>query len=149
VLVEGVGIRCAGKEAFRHETDLPENDFPRLRVVVILAGRVSSAGDRRRWVPGGGRPRRGEERLDARWSEAQDPKVRETWLTLDLGARHQPFHAVELDVTDERFFREARGRDRALRVRVRNLDDHPLHLRGVAVRVPVEASCSRRSGRAL
>jgi len=171
-----------GKEAARYETvDLPENDFPLLRVVAHPApdekGRpaIDDA-----WVPGDGRPPRGEERLVARWSEAQDPKARETWLTLDLGARHQPFHAVELDVADERFFREARvearrnprtpggapwweeigrgalyrleheerrreclriearGRERVLRVRVRNLDDRPLQVRGVAVRVPVE-----------
>jgi len=171
-----------GEEPARYETvDLPENDFPLLRVVAHPApdekGRpaIDDA-----WVPGDGGPPRGEERLSARWGEAQDSKARETWLTLDLGARHQPFHAVELDVTDERFFREvlvearhdprtpggalwweeigrgalyrleheerrreclrieARGRERALRVRVRNLDDRPLQLRGVAVRVPVE-----------
>ena len=171
-----------GPEAARYETvDLPENDFPLLRVVAHPApdekGRpaIDDA-----WVPGEGRPPRGEERLVARWSEAQDPKARETWLTLDLGARHQPFHAVELEVADERFFREtrvearrdprtpggvawweeigrgalyrlaheerrreclrieARGRERALRVSVRNLDDRPLRVRGVAVQVPVE-----------
>ena len=171
-----------GKEPARYETvDLPENDFPRLRVVAHPApdekGRPAIEDA---WVPGDGRPPRGEERLEPRWSEAQDATARETWLTLDLGARHQPFHAVELDVTDERFFREARvearhdprtpgdavwweeigrgalyrlehdgrrreclrietrGRGRALRVRVRNQDDRPLQLRGVAVRVPVE-----------
>jgi hypothetical protein len=171
-----------GSEPFRYEkVDLPENDFPLLRVVAHPApdekGRpaIDDA-----WVPGDGAPPRGEERLVARWSEAQDPKTRETWLTLDLGARYQPFHAVELDVTDVRFFREAlvearhdprtpegapwweeigrgvlyrleheerrreclrieaRGRTRALRVRVRNLDDRPLQLRGVALLVPVE-----------
>lgn len=171
-----------GPEAARYETvDLPENDFPLLRVVAHPApderGRpaIDDA-----WVPGDGRPPRGEERLVARWREAEDPKTRETWLTLDVGARHQPFHAVELDVADERFFREARvearhepwtpggalwweeigrgalyrleheerrreclriearGRERVLRVRVRNLDDRPLQLRGVALRVPVE-----------
>ena len=48
------------------------------------------------------------ETLAPRWSEAQDANARETWLTLDLGARHQPFLAVEIDVADERFFREVR-----------------------------------------
>jgi hypothetical protein len=171
-----------GREVARYETvDLPENDFPLLRVVAHPApderGRPAIEDA---WVPGDGRPPRAEERLASRWSEAQDAKDRETWLTLDLGARHQPFHAVELDVADERFFREARvearrdprnaagavwweeigrgalyrlehggrrreclriearGRERALRVRVRNLDDRPLDLRGVAVQVPVE-----------
>ena len=171
-----------GPEPARYETvDLPENDFPLLRVVAHPApdekGRPAIEDA---WVPGDGRPPGSEERLVARWSEAQDPKARETWLTLDLGARHQPFDAVELDVTDELFFRdarvearceprtpggalgweeigrgalyrlehenrrgeclriEARGRERALRVRVRNLDDRPLQFRGVALRVPVE-----------
>jgi hypothetical protein len=128
-------------------------------------------------LPGLGCP---EEMLVPRWSEAQDEKARETWLTLDLGARHQPFLAVEIDVVDERFFRqvrvearrdaaahgqapkweeiargeihrleregqrheclaiEARGRGRALRVRVQNRDDRPLQVRAVRVRVPVE-----------
>jgi hypothetical protein len=171
-----------GPEPFRYEkVDLPENDFPLLRVVAHAAPdekdrpAIDDA-----WVSGDGTPPRGEERLVARWREAQDPKTRETWLTLDLGARHQPFHAVELDVTDERFFRqarvearhdprspegavwweeigrgalyrleheerrreclriEARGRARSLRVRVGNLDDRPLHVREVALRVPVE-----------
>ena len=171
-----------GKEPARYETvDLPENDFPLLRVAVHPApdekGRPAIDGA---WVPGDDRPPGREERLVARWSEAQDPKARETWLTLQLGARHQPFDAVELDVADERFFREARvearheprapggalaweeigrgalyrlehenrrreclriearGRERVLRVRVRNLDDRPLQVRGVALRVPVE-----------
>jgi hypothetical protein len=171
-----------GREPFRCETvDLPENDFPWLRVVAYPApdekGRPAIEDA---WVPGDGRPPRREEGKVVRWSEAQDSEARETWLTLDLGARHQPFHAVELDVSDERFFREARvearrepptaggaawweeigrgalyrlehdgrrreclrieaqGRERALRVRVRNRDDRPLQLRGVAVRVPVE-----------
>ena len=171
-----------GEEEARYETvDLPENDFQRLRVVVHPAPDESGRpGIEDAWVPGDGRPPRGEERLVARWSEAQDPKARETWLTLDLGSRHQPFHAVELDVADERFFREARvearldprapggapgweeigrgalyrldhesrrgeclriearGRERALRVRVRNLDDRPLQFRAVALRVPEE-----------
>lgn len=171
-----------GEEEARYETvDLPENDFQRLRVVVHPAPDESGRpGIEDAWVPGDGRPPRGEERLVARWSEAQDPKARETWLTLDLGSRHQPFHAVELDVADESFFREARvearldprapggapgweeigrgalyrldhesrrgeclriearGRERALRVRVRNLDDRPLQFRAVALRVPEE-----------
>jgi hypothetical protein len=171
-----------GPEAFRYETvDLPENDFPLLRVVAHPAPdeQVRPAIEDA-WAPGDGTPPRAEERLIVRWSEAQDPKTRETWLTLDLGARHQPFHAIEVDVTDERFFRQARvearhdprtpdgavwweeigrgalyrleheerrreclridarGRARALRVRVSNLDDRPLRLRGVGLRVPVE-----------
>ena len=172
-----------GEEPSRYETvDLPENDFPRLRVVVHPApdergaardrGRV---GARRRPAPAAAR--NGSSRGGR---EAQDAKTRETWLTLDLGARHQPFHAIELDVGGRALLSrgprrgparpadaggavwweeigrgalyrlehdgrrreclrlEARGRERALRVRVRNLDDRPLQVRGVAVRVPVE-----------
>ena len=171
-----------GTEPARYETvDLPENDFPLLRVVAHPApdenGRpaIDDA-----WVPGDGRPPRREERLVARWSEAQDPKARETWLTLDLGARHQPFRrgrarrqrtsassarrasrpgttrgprgcgvvggdrprrALPAGARERRrecLRIEARGRERVLRVRVRNLDDRPLQLRGVALRVPVE-----------
>ena len=171
-----------GAEPARYETvDLPENDFPLLRVVAHPApDEKSRPAIEDAWVPGDGRSPGSEQRLVARWSEAQDPKARETWLTLDLGARHQPFDAVELDMTDELFFREARvearheprtpggapaweeigrgalyrlehenrrgeclrvearGRERALRVRVRNLDDRPLQFRAVALRVPVE-----------
>jgi hypothetical protein len=60
------------------------------------------------WVPGDARPVLRDEPLRARWSEAQDPEAGETWITIDLGARRQPFHALELDVADERFFREVR-----------------------------------------
>jgi len=171
-----------GPGPFRHEAvDLPDNDFPLLRVV------VSPAPDERvrptiedAFVPGDGRPKRPEERLEVRWSEAQDAPSRETWLTLDLGARHQPLESVSLDVADERFLREvlvearreprtaggpvgweeigrgqvhrlehegrsreclrveARGRERSLRLRVRNRDDRPLRVRGVVAGVPVE-----------
>ena len=63
-----------GPEPARYETvDLPENDFPLLRVVAHPApdekGRPAIEDA---WVPGDGRPPRGEERLVARWSEAQD-----------------------------------------------------------------------------
>lgn len=37
-----------------------------------------------------------------------DAEPGETRLRFDLGARHQPFTALELDVADARFFREAR-----------------------------------------
>lgn len=171
-----------GPGPFRHEAvDLPENDFPLLRVVVVPAPdeRVRPAIEDA-FVPGDGRPKRPEERLVVRWSEAQDAPSRETWLTLDLGARHQPLESVTLEVADERFLREvlvearreprtaggpvgwqeigrgqvhrlehegrrreclrveARGRERSLRLRVRNRDDRPLRVRGVAAGVPVE-----------
>jgi hypothetical protein len=91
------------------ELSLPRNDFSLLRV------RVHPGDDERSpvsieeaWVPGGVRAHRREERIVPRWSRADDPASRETWLTLELGARYQPFDAVELEVEDERFFREAR-----------------------------------------
>ncbi len=171
-----------GPGPFRHEAlDLPENDFPLLRVVVSPSpDEKARPAIEDAFVPGDGRPRRPEERLELRWSEAQDAASRETWLTLDLGARHQPLEAVWLDVADERFLREvrvearreprtpgapvgweeigrgqvhrlehagrrreclrveARGRERSLRLRVRNRDDRPLRVRGVVALVPVE-----------
>lgn len=171
-----------GPGPFRHEAvDLPENDFPLLRVVVSPApDEKARPAIEDAFVPGDGRPKRPEERLVVRWSEAQDAPSRETWLTLDLGARHQPLESVSLDVADERFLREvlvearreprtaggpvgweeigrgqvhrlehegrsreclrveARGRERSLRLRVRNRDDRPLRVRGVVAGVPVE-----------
>lgn len=177
-------------EPARYETvDLPENDFPLLRVVVHPApDEKDRPGIVDAWVPGEGRAPRHEEALVPRWTQAQDTRARETWLTLDLGARHQPFDAVDLDVADERFFREvrlearreprvpgdpvaweeigrgqvhrldhegrrreclrieARGRGRALRVRVLDRDDRPLQVRGISVRVPVERLLFEASG---
>ena len=171
-----------GPEPSRYETvELPENDFPLLRVVVHpVPDESSRPAIEDAAVPGDGSPRGREERLEVRWSEAQDTRSRESWLALDLGARHQPVQAVVLDVADERFFREvrvearreprapggavgweeigrgqvhrlehegrrreclrveARGRERSLRLRVRNRDDRPLRVRGVAALVPAE-----------
>jgi len=99
-----------GPEPARYEdVALPENDFALLRVTVFPGPR-----ERERvsiedaWLPAGERLARREEVLTPRWSRADEPRSRETWLTLDLGARHQPYRAVVLDVEDERFFREAR-----------------------------------------
>ncbi len=114
----------------------------------------------------------------------EDPERHETLLVLDLGARHQPFQDLLIDVGDPRFFRgvavEARrdvvsdrrgeppsgptwvplgeaaiyrygeagpweslqigvsGRERGIRLRIRNRDDNPLDVRGVEVLAPVE-----------
>jgi hypothetical protein len=171
-----------GPGPFRHEAvDLPENDFPLLRVVVVPApDEKARPAIEDAFVPGDGRPRHPGERLEVRWSETQDASSRETWLILDLGARHQPLESVSLDVADERFLREVvvearreprtaggplgweeigrgqvhrlehegrsreclrvevRGRERSLRLRVRNRDDRPLRVRGVVAGVPVE-----------
>jgi Protein of unknown function (DUF3999) len=172
-------------EPARYETvPLPENDFPLLRVTVYPGpGEREPVAIRRAWVPAGEHPPRRETVLEPRWSRAEDPRSGETWLTLDLGARHQPFHAVALEVENARFFREARvearreplstggpssalawaevgrgvvyrlehdgqtreclriravGRERVLRLRIRNRDDQPLRIAGVHVVVPVE-----------
>jgi hypothetical protein len=99
-----------GPEAARYEeVPLPANDFSLLRVTVQPA-----ASERMRveileaWLPAGGTGPRTEETLLPAWSRAAEARPRETWLVLDLGARHQPFAAVVLAVEDERFFREVR-----------------------------------------
>jgi hypothetical protein len=94
-------------EARRYETvTLPENNHQFLRVTVfrgqdereemeirdVRAGTVPSR--RPREVP-----------LTPRLLRTEDTFRHETLLTLDLGARHQPFRAVVLDVADTRFFR--------------------------------------------
>jgi Protein of unknown function (DUF3999) len=175
-----------GPEPLRHETlPLPENDFPLLRVTVHPGpDETERLAIDEAFVPAGERSPLREASLAPRWSRADEPSAGETFITLDLGARHQPCHAVTLDVEDERFFREvrvearrdpepardgvagpvrweeigrgvvyrlehggkpseglsveARGRERVLRLRVRNGDDRPLRVRDVSVRVPVE-----------
>lgn len=171
-----------GASPARYETlVLPENDFALLRVVVHPGD-----GERERilvrgaLVPAGQEAPRREQVLQPPWTRAEEAAAHETWLTLDLGARHQPFHAIDLDVADQRFFREVRiearreppsgsgalwwadlgggavhrlehdgrrreclrlavsGRERVLRLRLRNGDDRPLTIRAVSVRVPVE-----------
>jgi hypothetical protein len=98
-----------GPDAARYETvELPPNDFALLRV------RVRPGPDERggvaiedAWVPGEPRGPAREETIEPRVSRVDEGPRRETWLTLDLGAAHQPFDAVELEVGDGRFFREA------------------------------------------
>ena len=80
--------------------DLRVRDGPSETVPYTIDRGVSSARPERR-------PRR-EEQLAPRWSRADVERSRETWLTLDLGARHHPFHAIVLDVEDEHFSREVR-----------------------------------------
>jgi hypothetical protein len=177
-----------GPAPARYETvPLPDNNFQLLRVTVfsgpddperieILDASTRPAERRRpREVP-----------LAPRLTRTEDATARETILTLDLGARHQPFRAVQLDVPDPAFFRgvivEARvdpapgvageaaaaplawsylgecaiyryaedgatreslrldvsGRERVLRLRIRNRDDRPLTTFGATVLVPVE-----------
>jgi hypothetical protein len=98
-----------GLQAARYEeVELPANDFRRLRVEVAPGPdepeRVAIADA---WVPGQGRRPVRETVLEPRFTRAEDTEHRESWLVLDLGAAHQPFHAIELRVTDARFLREA------------------------------------------
>jgi hypothetical protein len=98
-----------GPQPARYETvELPENDFPLLRVTVRPGAeehgriRIEEAG-----VPAEARPLRRELTLHPRWTRVEEPRTHETWLSVDLGAAHQPFDAVVVDVSDARFFREA------------------------------------------
>jgi hypothetical protein len=176
-----------GSPVARYETvALPENNFQILRVTV-----EHGPDDPERieivdaWTRPAGRRRPREVPLEPRMTRLEDGDADETILTLDLGARHQPFRAVVLEVSDERFFRgvsvEARvdprsllaaeparplawrhlgeapiyryevggerheslrvpvsGRERVLRLRIRNRDDAPLRVGRVTVFVPVE-----------
>jgi hypothetical protein len=99
-----------GPEPARYEgVALPENDFLLLRVTVFPGPRERErVSIQDAWLPAGERRAGREEVLTPRWSRADVSRSRETWLTLDLGARHQPYRAVVLDVGDERFFREVR-----------------------------------------
>jgi hypothetical protein len=195
-----IPVDAAGRVAVRLDRDVYEGarrDLGDLRVLDESGREVPYAidrvGARRRGegVPGDGWPPRHEERLEVRWSEVQDTGHRETWLAIDLGARHQPLEAVVLDVADERFFREvrvdalrdprvsngasfweeigrgqvhrlerggrrreclrieARGRERSLRVRIRNRDDRPLRVLSAAALVPVERLLFEAAGPGL
>jgi hypothetical protein len=176
-----------GPSPARYETvPLPDNNFPLLRVTVFHGpddpARIDVLDAAARPTP---RRRPREVPLAPRLTRTEDATARETILTLDLGARHQPFRAVHLDVSDGAFFRgivvEARvdsapglgsaegaplawtylgesavyryaegnvtregvrldvsGRERVLRLRIRNRDDRPLGIRGATVMVPVE-----------
>lgn len=176
----------SGAEAARYEkVPLPENDYRYLRVTVFR-----DADDPERieihdaWVGAAVRATR-EEALAPALTKAEDEVRHETVLSLDLGARHQPFVGLTVQAEDPRFFRgavvEARrdpppprpgqgpgpiewvrlaegalyrypegertcealrlgvsGRERMLRLRIRNRDDRPLSIRGVTVMAPVE-----------
>lgn len=170
--------------AARYETiPLPENNHQFLRVTVFHGPddperiQITDA-----WAGVEGRRRPREVAIPARFTRAEDAQGHETILTFDLGARHQPFRGVVIDVADARFWRgvgvEARvdpppgqagpplawtflcegaiyraesdgevcesrrvdvaGRQRVVRVRVRNRDDAPLQITGATVMAPVE-----------
>jgi hypothetical protein len=93
--------------ARRYETvTLPDNDQQLLRVTV-MRGEDETGDLEIRDVQAGTaawrRPR--EVAMVPRVAKTEDVKRHETLLTLDLGARHQPFRSVSLEVQDPRFFR--------------------------------------------
>jgi hypothetical protein len=95
--------------AARYETvPLPPNDHPLLRVTVFNAPddppRLEILGARVRPL---GRLKPREFPLPPRLTRSEDARERETRLVLDLGARDQPYRAVQLDVVDPEFFRGA------------------------------------------
>jgi hypothetical protein len=99
-----------GVPPVRYETvSLPENDFELVRVTVFRgADDPPLLQIRGAWIrPAQSRGPHEAPLPQARVSRAEDGRARETVLTVELGARHQPFRAVVLDVADARFFREA------------------------------------------
>jgi hypothetical protein len=173
--------------AARYETVLlPENNFQFLKVTVydgpddtapVEIRQARARPQERR------RPR--EQAMTVPLRADEDDRAHETRVVVDLGARHQPFRALVLDVADAQFFRgvvvearvepppgrppsregpywrplaegtvyryeegggraheqlrvEACGRERMLRLRIRNRDDRPLQLRALTVLTPVE-----------
>ncbi len=176
-----------GPPSARYETvAIPDNEQRYLRVTVL-----HGEGDPERidvqdpWAETTARREGPQATLHPRRTRTEDPRTHETLLTLDLGARSQPFRGIALDVADPRFMRgvavEARrepprprlgqeprpaywtslgdagiyryadhdrrreslrldvgGRERTLRLRIRNGDDAPLRIDGVAVLAPVE-----------
>jgi hypothetical protein len=182
-LTEGAYVFAVpGPPAARYESvRLPENNYQFLRLTVEAASdEEEPVVIRDVWVRPEPRRRPREVPRTPRWSRAEDEKARETLVTVDLGARHQPFRALQLEVGPGAFFRgvevqarrdppspgapiwwqplgegavyryvrgddtheslrlEVSGRERILRLRIRNRDDLPLELRAVTVLVPVE-----------
>lgn len=91
----------------RYETiPLPENNHQLLRVTVFHGPddpdriHITDA-----WAGVEERRRPRETPVPAEMSRAEDARARETVLTFDLGARHQPFRGVVLDVPGPRFWR--------------------------------------------
>jgi hypothetical protein len=176
-----------GTPAARYETvPIPENEQRYMRVSVLHGdGDPERIEIRQVWASSTPR-REGPSRMFvASMVREEDLRRRETVLTLDLGARHQPFRALGVAVSDARFMRgvtvEARrdpprrratdepqpaywitlgegslyryddhghrreslrldvaGRERHVRLRIRNGDDQPLAIGVVTVTVPTE-----------
>ena len=93
--------------ARRYETvGLPENNQQYLRVTVMRGEDERGEVEIREVSAGTAAARRPREvPLAPRLTRTEDIERRETLLTLDLGAKHQPFRAVTVEVADPRFFR--------------------------------------------
>jgi hypothetical protein len=101
------GQALEGAAARRYETvALPENNQQFLRVTVLKGEDETGEVEIREVRAGTAAARRPREvALAPRLVRTEDIERRETLLTLDLGARRQPFRAVALEVADPRFFR--------------------------------------------
>ena len=106
ILVTGPGLVAVRLD--RHVYEAARSDLGDLRVRDGSTETVPYTIDRGVSSARPGRRPRREEQLAPRWSRADVERPRETWLTLDLGARHHPFHAIVLDVEDEHFSRDVR-----------------------------------------
>src|SRR5262249_43227555 len=184
-LVDGAYVFAVPRpDAARYETvDLPPNDFPLLRLTVFHGPDDPEHVDILDVSLGEESGRAPEVEMPLAPARSEDERRKETVLTLDLGARYQPFQALMLDAADEHFFRgvsvearreslatktepssvywiglgesavyrydergrvrerlriEVRGRERVIRLRIRNRDDRPLEIRGVVAQAPVE-----------
>ena len=101
------GASAGDPVARRYETvTLPENNHRFLKVTVMKGADETDEveiKDVRAGTAPSRRPR--EVPLVPRMVRTEDTERHETILTLDLGARHQPFRSLSLEVDDPRFFR--------------------------------------------
>lgn len=101
-------VAIPGPSPARYETvSLPENNDRYLRLTAFHdpddPGRIEFL---QVWARPEGRRRARELSLvPAQLTQAEIQEQRETHITVDLGARHQPFRALAVDVTDREFFR--------------------------------------------
>jgi Protein of unknown function (DUF3999) len=96
-----------GPPAARYESvAIPENEQRYMRVSVFHGdGDPERLEIRQIWASSAAR-REGPSRMFvAAMTREEDPRRRETLVTLDLGARHQPFRAIGVGVSDARFMR--------------------------------------------
>ncbi|HET8647451.1 MAG TPA: DUF3999 family protein, partial [Vicinamibacteria bacterium] len=93
--------------AARYETvALPENNFQFLKVTVHAGPDDQDPIEiRQAWTRPQERRRPREQEVPLSLRVVEDARAHETQLLVDLGARHQPFRGLRLDVADGRFFR--------------------------------------------